>query len=268
MKNFIIVFWFLLSFWTECFCQILPSAREIGMSNSTIADANNSFSLFFNPASLAKIASREFGIFYSPSPFGLKELANAYVVYHEPFTFLSTAIGFKTYGFKLYKENEITIGLSKNFKDKFSVGVSFSATNISIKNYGSKDLLHVSLGNNIAISPEIYFGSCIRNIYLSNYSKYLRRPLEIEAGFAYKSDNFSITSSVLKEEYYDPSFALGIEFLPVQYIALRTGLKNYPSSFSFGIGIHYSMFQIDYSAFNNSNLGLTHQFAILINFAK
>ncbi|GAB4127386.1 MAG: hypothetical protein Fur0015_00990 [Ignavibacteriales bacterium] len=238
------------------------------MSNSTLADGDNSFSIFFNPASLAEINHREIGIYYSPSPFGMKELANAYVVYHEPFNFLSATIGMKTYGFKLYKENEITVGLAKNFDDKYFAGISISITNISIKNYGETNLLSTSVGNNIEITSDIFFGACVRNVYLASYSKYLKKPLQIETGFAYKSDEFVITSSMLKEEYLNPSYAFGAEIKLVRYLDLRVGFRNYPSSFSFGAGINYSFFEIDYSAFDNPNLGFTHQLGLLIHFNK
>ncbi len=41
---------------------------------------------------------------------------------------------------------------------------------------------------------------------------------------------------------------------------------NNPSSFSAGIGINYSIFEVDYAVFNHQDLGYTHQIGITILF--
>ena len=46
------------------------------------------------------------GVYYSPAPFGLSELANGYVSYLEPFEFGSIAVGGMTDGFDLYRESK------------------------------------------------------------------------------------------------------------------------------------------------------------------
>jgi hypothetical protein len=268
MKNFIIIFFVLLTCRAESFSQILPSAREIGMSNSTIADSNSAFTLFYNPAGLSQIKHREIGLYYSPSPFGLKELANAYAVYNEPFSIFSAAVGIKSYGFSLYKENEITVGISKSFEGVYFPGLSFSMSNISIKKYGQKNLFSAAFGNNIKVDKNLSFGTAIRNIYLGNYSKYLKKSLILEVGSCYRINHFSFTAAIQKEEYFDLSYALGAEMNVMRYIDLRAGFRNIPNSFSFGFGINYLFIELDYSAFNNINLGLTHQFGLLIHFGK
>ncbi|PJA96676.1 MAG: hypothetical protein CO129_05305 [Ignavibacteriales bacterium CG_4_9_14_3_um_filter_34_10] len=268
MKNFIIIFFVLLTTWAESFSQILPSSREIGMSNSTIADSNSAFALFYNPACLSRINYREIGLYYSPSPFGLKELANVYAVYTEPLRFISAAIGIKSYGFNLYKENEITLGLSKSFEERYFAGVSFAMSNISINKYGQKNLLSAAFGNNIRVDDNLSFAAVVRNIQLGNYSKYLRKSLILEVGTSYRVNSFLITAALQKEEYFDLSYAFGVEISLIKYIDLRAGFRNLPNSFSFGIGINYSFVKIDYSAFNNFNLGLTHQFGLLIHIDK
>ena len=83
---------FLLSVIIFCFsiatiAQYNPGARQISLANSDVALANDVFTLFNNPAGLSQINWREVGIYYSPAPFGLTELANGYVAYIEPFNF-------------------------------------------------------------------------------------------------------------------------------------------------------------------------------------
>src|SRR5664279_2159419 len=82
--------------------QMNPGAKQIAMANSDVALSDDVFSLFNNPAGLAQLNWRELGLYYSPAPFGLKELANGYIAYTEPLGFGSVGIGAMTYGCLLY----------------------------------------------------------------------------------------------------------------------------------------------------------------------
>jgi hypothetical protein len=93
--------------------QMNPGAKQIAMANSDVALSDDVFSLFNNPAGLAQIGWRELGLYYSPSPFGLKELANGYIAYSEPLGFGSAGIGAMSYGFDLYRESRLLL----SFKD-------------------------------------------------------------------------------------------------------------------------------------------------------
>ena len=85
-----------------------PGAKQIAMSNSDVALSDDVFSFFNNPAGLAQLDWRELGLYYSPAPFGLNELANGYIAYTEPLGFGSAGIGAMTYGFDLYRESKTT----------------------------------------------------------------------------------------------------------------------------------------------------------------
>ena len=101
--TFLIVPFLLFS---NAIAQIEPGARQISLSHSDVALSNDVFSLFNNPSGLSQINWREVGVYYSPAPFGLSELANGYVSYLEPFEFGSIAIGGMTYGFDLYRDSK------------------------------------------------------------------------------------------------------------------------------------------------------------------
>ena len=119
---------------TNTFAQFNPGARQISLSNSDVALSNDVFSLFNNPAGLSQLNWREIGIYYSPAPFGLSELANGYVAYVEPFEFGSVAIGGMTYGFDFYRETKLLFGYSYNYENKFFAGVAINYHTFSIKN--------------------------------------------------------------------------------------------------------------------------------------
>src|SRR3972149_4284474 len=112
--------WFLaivilvVSDYTSLNAQYNPGAKQISMSNSDVALSNDVFSIFNNPAGLSQMNWRELGVYYSPSPFGISELANGFIAYHEPFDFGSLGVGAMTYGYDLYRENKIVAGFSYN----------------------------------------------------------------------------------------------------------------------------------------------------------
>ena len=114
------------------FPQFNPGARQISLANSDVALANDVFSLFSNPAGLAQLNWREVGVYYSPAPFGLTELSNGYVAYHEPFNFGSLAVGGMTYGFELYRESKVLLGYSYNYDNIFFTGVTINYHTFSI----------------------------------------------------------------------------------------------------------------------------------------
>jgi hypothetical protein len=122
----------LFCFISNSFPQYNPGAKQISLANSDVAMANDVFTVFNNPAGLSQINWREVGIYYSPAPFGLSELANGYVAYLEPFSFGSVAVGGMTYGYELYKESKVILGYSYNYEDKFFTGIGINYHTFSI----------------------------------------------------------------------------------------------------------------------------------------
>src|SRR4030042_1220598 len=107
-----------------CFAQVNPGARQVALSHSDIAQSNDVFSIFNNPAGLAQMNWREIGIYYSPAPFGINELANGFAAYHEPTDLGSFALGFMTYGFDLYRENKFALSYSNRLFEDFFLGIT------------------------------------------------------------------------------------------------------------------------------------------------
>jgi len=254
MKNSTIFFLFVLSIWADCFSQILPGAKEIAMSNSTIADCENVFAIFYNPAGLTNINMREAGLYISPSPYGLKELRNTYTAYNEPFENFSIALGYKSYGFELYRENEIIVGLSKELFTNYNFGIAISKYQLSIKKYGQSNFYSCIIGNNFEIDSTLIFAVAVRNLYLAEYDDALIKNLQLETGIAFKKSNFILTASLLKEMNFEPSYSFGLDYQIIRYINLRAGFRNYPQTFSYGIGINYAFMNFDSRGLLTCNL--------------
>lgn len=250
--------------------QYDPGARQISLSNSDVALSNDVFAVFNNPAGLSQMNWREIGIYYSPSPFGLSELANGFIAYHEPFDFGSIGFGAMTYGFELYRENKITAAFSYNYINKFFIGASLNLHTLFIKNYGDDNAIYISLGGLYYLSDEFKIGFSLRNLNHATFGQEKDNiPTLYNAGFSYNTfEDFSVNFALEKDIRYNFSLRGGIEYELLKYVSLRSGFSNEPATYSAGIGIHYSMFSLDYAFFTHNDLGLTHQAGLIISFGS
>ncbi|MGE5681058.1 MAG: hypothetical protein ACM34K_09290 [Bacillota bacterium] len=268
INRLLYIYIFLLVSCLSHFAQISPGARQISLSNSDVALSDDVFSVFTNPSGLAQMNWREIGIYYSPSPFGMKELANAYLCYHEPSAIGSFGLGLMTYGFELYRENHITMAYSNNYKD-FYFGLSAKLNLITIKGYGSTSAILFNIGGLVYLSDDIKWGVNAQNIsHATIGNEKGQLPYGFNTGISYlPADEVSINIATEKAESFQYSFKLGLEYNLLKYIYLRSGFSTDPDRFSAGLGINYSFIEFDYSIFTHLELGLTHQAGIIIHFS-
>ncbi len=262
---FLMIYFFLLS---TVFPQTEAGARSTAVAGADISSAGNVFAHFINPAGTAFLGGREAGIFYSPAPFGLTELASSNVAWSEPFGFGTISAGFNTYGFELYRETGLSAGFAGILNQNLSYGFSIEYRNISIKNYGSDGTAMFNFGMIYKITGKINAGFSFNNFFRASVGNETGQlPVSYNLGISYSPDlNSGLFFAVKKELEQDFSIHAGIEYYIIKYLALRTGIRTEPDSYSGGIGINYSIFNINYSVLTHSDLGLTHQFAVIISF--
>lgn len=250
--------------------QLSPGAKDIALSNSTIALANDVFSLFSNPSGLAQMTWREIGIYYSPSPFGMNELSNAFGAYHEPTGFGSFGVGFMTYGFDLYRQNKVAVSYANRFEDFILIGITAQYHTLSISKYGNTSYLTLLLGTLIYINPDLRFGFTIDNLLRNSISEEDNQiPVIYGTGMSYDIlINLTLNLTLRKDLDNEAALSFGIDFRIIDYLNLRFGFQNQPSTFSAGVGINYLKFELDYAVFNHLDMGLTHQIGLIIHFGE
>lgn len=254
----------------SAYSQYNPGAKQISLSNSDVALSNDVFSLFNNPAGLSQMNWREVGVYYSPAPFGLSELANGYIAYHEPTSIGSFAVGGMSYGFDLYREAKFSFGYSYNFSNKFFGGLTINYQTVSIQNYGNDDALFFNIGGLAYVADNFRLGFALKNINRASFGKEDDQiPIILNTGLSYDAaDELTFNFAVEKDIKYKASFQFGINYDIIENLSLRTGFSNEPSKYSAGIGINFSMFSLDYAMFTHNDLGITHQAGIVICFDR
>ena len=254
----------------SAYSQYNPGAKQISLSNSDVALSNDVFSLFNNASGLSQMSWREVGVYYSPAPFGLSELANGYVAYHEPTDIGSFAIGGMSYGFDLYRESKFALGYSYNFQNKLFVGLAINYQTVSIQNYGNDGALFFNLGGLAYITNLFRVGFSVQNINRATFGNEDDQiPMILNTGLSYDVvDELTLNFALEKDIKYKTSFQFGVNYDILENISLRSGFSNEPSKYSVGIGINYLMFSLDYAMFTHNDLGLTHQAGVIVSFGR
>lgn len=243
-------------------------AKPISLGGAFTSLANNSNAVYYNPAGISQIPFREVSVFYSPAPFGLKELANGSVNYVEPTKLGVFGLSAKTYGFDLYKEITVTATYSNNYKKKIFYGANINYYNLKIQNYGSASTFGVDIGGLAYLTDFLRWGFAAFNLNRPKIgTQDDKLPQVYRTGVSIqprKELNFVL--DVEKDTRYTTSVKAGIEYSLYDMIDLRAGIGTEPTKFSGGVGLYYSIFEIDYGFYNHQDLGLTHQGTITINF--
>lgn len=243
-------------------------AKPIALGGAFTSLANNSNAVYYNPAGLSQMPFREVSIFYSPAPFGLKELANGSVNFVEPTKFGAFGLSAKTYGFELYKEITVTASYSNNYKKKIYYGANVNFYNLKIQNYGSASTFGVDIGGLAYLTDFLRWGFAAFNLNRPKIgTQDDKLPQVYRTGISVQPRNeLNFMLDVEKDTRYTTSVKAGIEYSLYDMIDLRAGIGTEPTKFSAGVGLYYSIFEIDYGFYNHQDLGLTHQGTITVNF--
>lgn len=259
------LFFLALGFVQTSYTQGNAGARHTALAGSDEASNNDVFSIFNNPSGTSQISSATAGFYYSPFPFGIKELANGNFAYTQPTTIGNFNLGFSTYGFELYKENKFVVGYSNKILGNFLIGFSTYYKTTKIKRYGASGQFNFSLGGLFLLSQNINLGFSLHNP-LRNSDSEINQPLIYNLGFSYfLMKRSSINFSICKEIDFPISLRFGVEYALLEFMYLRIGTHNEPNIYSGGIGINYLLFTIDYTITSHQELGITHQFDLIIN---
>lgn len=243
-------------------------ARSTALSGAFTSLSNNSNALFYNPGGLAQLKFREFSVSYSPAPYGMTELSTSAITFAEPTKYGVFGLGFKNYGYELYRELNAIVNYSYNYDNKIFYGVNLNFYHLSIKNYNTANSIGIDAGVLAYITEFMRFGFMGKNLTGSTIGQSKEKIAQVyKTGLSFQpQENFNILLEVEKDVKFPLSFRAGLEYSFMDYIDLRGGVGTEPSIYSGGIGINYDVIQLDYSLHNSVDLGLTHQVGVTVNF--
>ncbi|MCX7797440.1 MAG: hypothetical protein N2249_02315 [Melioribacter sp.] len=260
-------FFFILLFTNFCFAQIKPGAREASLSFSNIT-TQDAFSIFYNPSVISDYVDKTIGFSYAPAPFELKELSTTYLTFIYPTSIGNFSTGLMVYGFELYKETQFALAYSNYLTKSFSFGITSIYKNLSIKNYGNKGYILFNLGGKVNINKNLTIGFFVENFTRTSI-KYEDNqfPIVMNLGISYQPVNeLNIFAALHKDINYDFAFSIGTEYNITDFLSLRIGTSNLSNEYSGGFGLKYNLLTLEYALLSHSELGITHQFGLVLNF--
>jgi outer membrane protein W len=150
---------------------------------------------------------------------------------------------------------------------KYFFGLGINYHTVSIDKYGSDNALYINAGLLIYLSEKLKWGFSANNLNRATWGKEKDQlPIVFQTGFSYDIINDIVLNLAIEKELtYQPSIKAGINYRIMEYVSVRTGFSTEPSIYCGGVGIHYSLFQFDYSVINHQELGFTHQFGLIIS---
>lgn len=259
----------LLNFLTPAWAQSVSTqigarANGMGYASSALFD---SWSLFNNPASTAKLETTGAGFTYDlhPAPSGANRTAAVIAV---PVTIGVITGGAYRFGDDLYNEHMISAGFSSKF-GLASLGMQVNYIQYSASGFGNKGVASVNLGGIAELTPQLSIGAYIVNVNQPKISGEEKLPTRLVAGLGFKPiEKLFIAAEIEKDLDINPTWKMGLEYAFHKKFSARTGYNLNPNTSFFGLGLRTSKLTIDYAIQYNVLLSVSHQASIGYQFAK
>ena len=255
---------FVCSRMDAAFEHLMKGSNVIATGGASTAILNNPWAAFCSPGALSSIPGRVASFYYSPQPFGLKELSHGSFSYVEPTALGAFALSGSRFGFELYREVDVQLSFGRGVNDMFSVGGSVHYCHLSIERYGSAHTFAVDVGTLARFTDRVQWGFTAFNVNGASIGAARERlPQVFVTGIAYLPvPEAMLVADLEKDIRYAVQLHAGVQYSLLDVIALRAGTTTDPSILSAGLGIHYSLLQLDYAFTNHEDLGPTHQVSL------
>ncbi len=230
------------------------------MGNTGVA-FTDVWSMYNNLGALAFIHSNTVGFSYQNS-FEISELSTASGVAALKFKRSAAGVNVSSFGFDQYQELTVGGNYAMQLNESFGIGVqlNYFSINYGTEGYSSIESYNVALGLYSKVNDKLSLGASAYNInyYQIDDKPEQFMPLTLRFGAAYKfSGSFNSTLEVQKMLEQKARVRMGIEYLPVSKVAIRSGFQTSPLEYSFGLGYRSEKFHIDIASMQHNVLGFS-----------
>ena len=267
------MFFFLCSEIVFAVAQVAPIVpTTTAVANASVADSRH-WSAFSNPSGIAFTSAMNFGFQYENRYF-LSELSTKSIDFVLPSRLISTGISASYSGYSLYNEIMLGIGFSRNFSDKFSLGVQldyfaayFAASD---KYYGA---FFPQIGLNASLTPDFHLGFSTFNPFQSiikSVDTSKRIPSVFSLGVEYYlSPELNFKAQVDKEISSSFRTALGAEYSLLNFLTVKAGAYHIDYLVPcFGFSTDFASFSFNLNTELHPLLGLVSMASVRYFFKK
>lgn len=265
-KPFSILFLLLIGLTKLVSSQNYPSgARAIGLSNAFVSIADT-WSTFHNQATLAELTTFSAGVFYE-SRFMIDELALAAGSAILPVENGTFGFSFYQFGHGTFKEHKIGLAFSRRLSAKFNAAVQLNYFSQQFpENEKPIGFPTFEIGLTHKTTKQLTIGAHVFNLIKNGFDTpngKQKMPASYRIGGHYQfSDLVFISAEAKKSSGYRTMIKTGLEFSPIQNLALRFGVSGRPVQYTAGIGYLFNKITTDIAFSYHGNLGLTPSVSI------
>ena len=248
----------------SCFAQdghFQFGGRSAGLANASLT-TTDSWSLVNNIGALGSYENTSCFAGYQ-TRYGVSDLqafSGGFVHHTRGFT---TGAGYYRFGGSLYNQQRIMVGVANKIQF-VSLGAGVSVIQYHVESLQTTRKIAVEFGGLAEIVPQLVFGA-----HIFNLSQDAVVPTVMKAGMSYRpSARLMLNTEIEKDLSSYEVLRVGMEYLPVNPLYIRTGFSTRPFKAAYGLGINWADFLLDYAYGTNGTLGTTHDLSICYKISK
>ena len=242
-------------------------ARSLALSHAFIS-ISDVWSTFHNQAGLTGIEQFSAGVFYE-SRFMVDELSLAAGSLILPVNTGTFGFSFFQFGKGSFKENRVALAFAKQLSEKFSAGIQLDYFSQRLpENNSAFGFATFEAGVIYSPNKKLFLGTHVFNPIsngIETAEGKQKSPTIFRIGGHYQFDEMILVTVETQKDLKNPFlFKTGIEFSPVQNLALRFGVSGKPVNYTAGMGYSFGKVTTDIGFSYHGNLGLTPSVSIQI----
>jgi hypothetical protein len=248
-----------------------PSGTRANSMGGASVSYSDVWSYYNNPGASAEITELSIGVGYE-NRFLLKELQMQTLAAAIPLKVGVITVGGHMYGYNKFRSSKAGLGYSMKLSEMLSAGVQINYQGIRLtENYGSKNTLTGEAGLFCKVNEKINVGFSIFNLGRTKLSDFEddRFSTVLKLGGSYLLSEKALIAAEVEKDLENPiRLKAGVEYLLIDNLYLRGGMATGPTEFSFGLGYHFTQFQIDLGSSYHQLLGWAPNVSFVFNSKK
>ncbi|WP_372948749.1 hypothetical protein [Mariniphaga sp.] len=242
-------------------------ARSLGLSDASVS-FSDVWGTFHNQAGIAGLDGFSAGFFYE-SRFGVDLLSLSAGSIVLPVGEGAFGLSFFQFGSGLFKENKYALAYARQLSEKWSAGIQLDyLTQTFPENARAKGFATVEGGVLFQPSEKLHLGAHVFNPLkggIESPAGKVEMPVVFRGGGHYRFSEMVLVAFEAEKDNQNPALLkTGIEFLPMENLALRFGVSGKPFKYTAGVGYKTGNLSADLGFSYYGNLGITPSVSIQI----
>ncbi len=245
--------------------------RAAALAGAYTAVSDDIEAMWWNPAGLRFCKEIQANTVYT-NLYGMNDLKYVNFSFVLPTLTAGTwGLGYSSFGPSAYREKDLRLSFSSMLARGIYIGTTLKRNSVYIGNGGGNaGASGVDIGITANISEKLRMAVSainVNNPALSDTSETLSKRFLF--GFQGKLyEGLSTSFDLQKPLEKNLEARIGVELELNKNLYLRAGTQTHPSRFTFGFGINWSIFSLNYAYLTHSVLCSQHMFALKMKFRK